>query len=64
MTQQGKRPPKGARRKGYTQKSPAVCMVVHDLGGRPVSDKVVGELLDSVTEIAVKYGYVINFTTQ
>lgn len=64
MTEKKNRPPKGARRKGYTNTSPAVCMVVHDLGGRPVSDKVVKELLDSVTDIATKYGYVINHTTQ
>lgn len=52
------------RRPGYTDKSPAMCVVVHDLGGRPVSDRVSAEILNAVTELAVKYGYVVNYTRQ
>ncbi len=59
-----KRFPKGSKRQGYTSKSPAVCVVVHDLGGLPVSDKIADEILDVVTEKAVKYGYVVNYTRQ
>ena len=60
----GRRFPKGSKRKGYTAASPAICMVVHDLGGLPVGDKVANEILDAVTEKAVKYGYVVNYTRQ
>lgn len=56
--------PKGSKRPGYTNKSSAICMVVHDLGGFPVSDKVAEEILDAVTAKAVKYGYVVNYTRQ
>jgi len=56
--------PKGSQRKGYVQASPAICMVVHDLGGMPVNDKIAKEILDAVTEKAVKYGYVVNYARQ
>lgn len=56
--------PKGSKRQGYTATSPAICLVVHDLGGLPVGDKVANEILDTVTEKAVKYGYVVNYTRQ
>lgn len=56
--------PKGTVRKGYTSTSPAVCVVVHDLGGRPMPDRVANEIADAVTEKAVKYGYVVNITRQ
>jgi hypothetical protein len=55
---------KAKPRQGYTAKSPALCMVVHDLGGRPVNDKVSSEILDLVTQQAIKYGYVVNVTNQ
>lgn len=56
--------PKGAVRKGYSNASPAVCIVVHDLGGMPMNDRVAQEISDAVTEKAVKYGYVVNWTRQ
>lgn len=56
--------PKGAQRKGYTAASNAICIVVHDLGGMPVNDRIANEILDVVTEKAVEYGYVVNFTRQ
>lgn len=60
----GRRFPKGSQRKGYTRTSPAICMVVHDLGGLSVSDKIADEILSAVTEKAVKYGFVVNYTRQ
>ena len=65
MTQQKQKRSKEhqkAKRKGFIQKSPAICVVVHDLGGMAIPDKVANEILDAVTEKAVKYGYVINYT--
>lgn len=56
--------PKGAKTEGYTATSPAVCIVVHDLGGLPVNDKIAEEIADVVTEKAVQYGYVVNWTRQ
>lgn len=56
--------PKGTQRKGYSNATNAICMVVHDLGGMPVNDKIANEILDAVTEKAVKYGYVVNYARQ
>lgn len=56
--------PKGSQRKGYHAESNAICIVVHDLGGMPVNDRIANEILDVVTEKAVQYGYVVNFTRQ
>lgn len=60
----GRKFPKGSQRKGYVQASPAVCTVVHDLGGMGISDKIAQEVVDAVTEVAVKYGYVVNYARQ
>lgn len=56
--------PKGSQRKGYHAESNAICIVVHDLGGMPVNDRIANECLDAVTEVAVKYGYVVNYARQ
>lgn len=56
--------PKGTKRQGYSKASPAICIVVHDLGGMPINDKIGNEISDAVQEIAVKYGFVINWTRQ
>lgn len=56
--------PKGSQRKGYHAESNAICMVMHDLGGMPVNDRIAQEALDAVTDVAVKYGYVVNYTRQ
>ena len=48
---------KGSQRKGYHAESNAICIVVHDLGGMAVNDKIAEEILDAATEKAVKYGY-------
>jgi hypothetical protein len=60
----GRKFPKGSQRKGYVQASPAICLVVHDLGGMGISDKIANEILEVVTERAIKYGYVVNYTRQ
>lgn len=56
--------PKGSQKKGYHAESNAICIVVHDLGGMPVNDRIANEILDVVTEKAVEYGYVVNYTRQ
>jgi hypothetical protein len=55
-------PRKRRRREGYLHKSPAVCIVVHDPTGRPMPDAVANEILNDVTDLALKHGYLINFT--
>lgn len=50
------------RREGYLHKSPAVCVVIHDPSGRPMPDATATEILNRVTELAIKNGYLINFT--
>lgn len=64
MSHKKRKFPKGSQRKGYIGASPAVCLVVHDLGGIPMNDKIANEILDVVTEKAVQYGFVVNFTRQ
>ena len=55
--------PKVRRRKeGYVQKSPAICMVVYDPTGKPLSDEVTSKMLNHITEIALENRYFINFT--
>lgn len=58
------KPRKSQRRRneGYIHKSPAVCVVVHDPTGKPLPDKVATEVLNNVTEIALRNGCIINFT--
>ena len=42
---------KGKRgRQGYIPKSPAVCITVYDLHGKPISDKIANEILELVNE--------------
>lgn len=53
--------PKGSQREGFVQISPAINITMHDLGGMGISDKIAKEALDAVTEVAVQYGYVINY---
>ena len=60
----GRKFPKGSKTYGYTATSPAVCIVVHDLGGLPVNDKIAEEIADVVTAKAIEYGYVVNWTRQ
>lgn len=50
------------RNEGYLHKSPAVCVVVHDPSGNPMPDKIAAEILNKVTDIALREGYLINFT--
>lgn len=50
------------RHEGYMHKSPAVCVVVHDPAGRAMPDKIAAEIINRVTDIALREGYLVNFT--
>lgn len=50
------------RNEGYLHKSPAICVVVHDPAGNPMPDKIAAEILNDVTQVALREGYLINFT--
>lgn len=52
------------RKQGYTNVSPAVCIVLYDLAGRPMPDKIAAEFINTAAGIAKKYGYVISSTRQ
>lgn len=52
------------RNHGYTSTSPAVCIVLYDIAGRPMPDKIATEFVNIAADLADKYGYVINFTRQ
>lgn len=53
---------KPRRREGYLPKSPAVCVVVHDPSGKPMPDKLATEIINVVTEIALREKYLVSFT--
>lgn len=50
------------RQEGYVHKSPAVCIVVHDPAGNEMPNEIAAEIINQVTEIALRQGYLINFT--
>lgn len=50
------------RREGYIAKSPAICIVVHDMHGKAMPDDLAAQILAVVTEIALDNDYLINFT--
>lgn len=50
------------RSNNYVHRSPAVCVVVYDLGGRPMPDADATEIVNSIFDVAMEKGYVINFT--
>lgn len=52
------------RKQGYTTQSPAVCVVLYDLTGRPMPDKIATEFVNHAATMAEKYGYVIHFCRQ
>lgn len=56
-----KRRPK-QRSNSYVHRSPAVCVVVYDLSGRPMPDSDATEIVNSIFDVALDKGYVINFT--
>lgn len=55
-------PKKRKGKQGYLHRSPAICVVVHDPGGRAMPNSVANEILERVTEIALREGYLINYT--
>lgn len=54
--------PKSRRKEGYLHKSPAICVVVHDMHGNPMPDAVAAQILNAVTDIAMSHNYLISFT--
>lgn len=56
------RPRRRKRREGYLPKSPAICIVIHDMHGKPMPDLIAAQILNGVTEIALEHQYLINFT--
>lgn len=50
------------RREGYLPKSPAICIVVHDMHGKPMPDATAAQILNAVTDIALANNYLISFT--
>lgn len=60
----GGRPKGGNRKQGYTSTSPAVCIVLYDLSGRPMPDKIAAEFVNIAGNLANKYGYAMNYTRQ
>lgn len=50
------------RKEGYLNRSPAICVVVHDLSGRPISDEIATKVVNAVFEVTEKERLAINFT--
>ena len=53
---------KPKRKEGYLHKSPAICVVVHDMHGNPMPDAVAAQILNAVTDIAINNNYLVSFT--
>lgn len=62
MTDKSKDKRRRRRREGYIPKSPAICIVVHDMHGRPMPDPIAAQILNAVTDIALQNNYLISFT--
>lgn len=57
----GRRSRTRKRNNGYIHRSPAVHVTVYDLTGRPMPDADATEIVNTIFEIAMAKGYVINF---
>lgn len=57
-----KRRNKNRRKEGYIHRSPAVCVVVHDLTGKPISDEIASKVVNAVFEVTQEERLAINFT--
>lgn len=49
-------------RQGYIPRSPAICITVYDLHGKPISDRVADDILNIVNEKSLAEGLMISFT--
>lgn len=47
---------------GYLPKERAICIVVYDLGGKPIPADTVEEILNTVNELSLSKGLILNFT--
>lgn len=56
------KPRRRRRREGYLHKSPAICVVVHDMHGKPMPDAMATQILNAVTDIALENMYLVSFT--
>jgi hypothetical protein len=49
-------------KQGYLPKERAVCIVVYDLGGKPIPTETVDEILTTVNDLSLSRGLMISFT--
>lgn len=62
MEKKSRRVRQQQKQKVYMEKSPAICVVVYDPGGNPLSQEVETEILDSIFEIVSQNRLLISFT--
>lgn len=65
--QDNSKPPKGRKPKkrgkqGYIPKERAICIVIYDLGGKPIPAADVEEILNTVNEVSLPKGLVFTYT--
>jgi hypothetical protein len=51
-------------KKGYEQKSPAICVVAYDLQGTAISEETARRVVDAVEKATEKEGLAILYTRQ
>ena len=56
------RPPKKRGKQGYVARERAICIVVHDPGGKPIAPEVVEDILNTVNEKSLANGLLLSFT--
>ena len=52
---------KKAKKADYTR-AQSVCVVVYDMSGAPIAQDVADEIVNSITAVAQREKYVINYT--
>jgi hypothetical protein len=55
-----RQPKKG--KQGYLPKERALCIVIYDLGGKPIPAETVEEILNTVNEVSLPNGLIFSYT--
>jgi hypothetical protein len=50
------------RKTGYLPKERGLCVMVYDLGGKPIPAETVEEILNTVNDVSLKNGLVLTYT--
>lgn len=62
MDQKSSKGRRKRQKRGYVQRSNAVCVTVYDLTGRAIPERLVDEITQSIHAVAFNQGYVMDIT--